>query len=67
MPGQPCVFVTSTKVTPQVGFLLNITPAASVSGGGLCFCSIVAGQGFYPPDALLPPLRLHLMERVLLI
>jgi hypothetical protein len=63
-----CVFVSSPKTDshkPSLQF--DAPPAAAMPDGRPYVCDVAAVRPFYPPDALLPPLRLHLVCRVLLI
>ncbi len=66
--GSTCVFVNSSKANPhELALQLDVPPAAPAPGGSPTVCDVVGQWPYYPPDALLPPLRLHLVCRVLLI
>ena len=66
--GSTCVFVSPSKANPhKLAFQFDASPAAVVRGNSVSVCRVVGEPPFYPPDALLPPLQLHLANQVLLI
>jgi hypothetical protein len=66
--GSACVFVASSKAERQTSARpFDVSPAVSLSVADHCVCCNAGQRPTYSPDALLPPVRLHLVCRVLLI
>jgi hypothetical protein len=66
--GSSCVFVNSLGASPQaLALQIRTAPAALAPDGGPSVRDIAGQRPFYAADALLPPLRRHLVCQVLLI
>jgi hypothetical protein len=62
-----CVFLGSTRWYPDADCQFDAAPAMLASADCATADADVDRRSFFAPDALLPPLRLHLVDRVLLI
>jgi hypothetical protein len=66
--GSTCVLAASARAdVPRLALQFDAPPAAAVPSHGASADDAGRDTPFYPPDALLPPLRLHLAHQVLLI
>jgi len=66
--GSACVFIGSRKaVLAELVHPLGKMPFAIASLGNPLECNLPGGYSYFPPDAFMPPLRLHLVHQLLLI